>query len=142
MLEKAKSAVQNINPAQLNEVRTYKMPPGKVKMTLEAVLFIIKGKKYAWDDIKQEMSRPDFLPSILNFQTSTLTEKQKQSVKNEFLNSADWDVTAIDRSSKAAGPMAIWLESQVKYSDMLLQVKPLNDKIAEMAQNKQRLEEQ
>lgn len=43
------------------------MPPKKVKMTLEAVCYIMEGKKKSWADIKKMMSKMDFIDRVLKF---------------------------------------------------------------------------
>ena len=141
-LEKAQKSVSSISNAQLNEVKNYKVPPARVVMVLEAVIYLIKGKKLEWNDIKSEMTKSGFIDSVLSFDINKVSSAKKDKLKNDYVQSKDWDVKAIYSSSKAAGPLADWLESQLKYADILTQVKPLNDEIESLANENQALEDQ
>jgi len=46
------------------------------------------------------------------------------------LNKPEWDIGKINQASKAAGPLAEWVSSQVKYATILDMVQPLRDEIA------------
>lgn len=141
-LENAKKAVSGIQSAQLNEIKSYAKPPEKVVLTLEAVLYIMVGKKLDWQTIKAEMSKSDFIPTILNFNVDKVNPNIKNIVRTNYLGNAEWDLDKIGRTSKAAGPLAVWLESQLKFADILNQVKPLQNQIDEMAKTGKALTDQ
>ena len=142
-LERAKKSVSSISSAALNEMKNYKQPPEKVKMTLEAVLLLMKGKKLEWADIKNEMTKGDFIANVVGFQINKVSDATRNKVKNDYINKIDsWNLEKIYSSSKAAGPLAEWLESQLKYSEILTQVKPMTDKIEELAKGRIELEDQ
>lgn len=78
-------------------------------MTIEAVMLIIKGAKLEWAEIRKIMGKSDFIDGVLSFNIENTKEKTQQIVINEYLNSPEWDLDSIYRSSKAAGPLAEWL---------------------------------
>lgn len=101
-------------------------------MTIEAVMLIMKGVKLDWAEIRKIMGKSDFIEGVLGFNVDQLKEKVKQTVIQEYLNNSEWDIEAIYRSSKAAGPLAEWLQSQIRYKDILGQVEPLSNQVKEM----------
>ena len=61
----------------MREIQAYKKPPAKVKMTLEAVCYIMKGKKNTWADIKKIMGKSDFKDKVLKFDIDNVEDKVK-----------------------------------------------------------------
>lgn len=131
-LNQAKEAVSKINQQALGELKNYQQPPTKVKMTLEAVVLILHGQKKDWAEIKKIMGKSDFIESILKFNIENTKESVKQIIQKEFLGNPEWDIEQINRSSKAAGPLAEWLQSQISYKEILLMVEPLTKQVREM----------
>jgi dynein heavy chain 1 len=124
-LIKAKDAVSNIKQSNLVEMRSLKSPPHHVKFTLEAVLSVILGKYRAWDwkDVQKEISKQGFIQTVMNFDTDSLPANVKDSIRTNYLNNSDWDVDRIYKASQAAGPLAMWVESQLKYADILKNIR-------------------
>lgn len=92
-------------------MRSYSKPPEKVRMTLEALFLLLKSKKLEWNEIKIEMTKSDFINSIINFDVNKISEAIWTKVKSDYLDKDNWNLEAINISSKAAGPLAEWLES-------------------------------
>ena len=53
-----------------------------------------------------------------------------------------WLHGAVDRASKACGPLYQWAESQIKYATILRRIKPLRDEMAELEKQQQQLQAQ
>ena len=87
--------MSKINQQSLNEIRNYQQPPSKVKMTIEAVMLIMKGVKLDWAEIRKIMGKSDFIEGVLGFNVDQLKEKVKQTVIQEYLNNSEWDIEAI-----------------------------------------------
>lgn len=130
-LIEAKNAVKGIGRKQLDELRILAKPPDLVKLTMEAVVCIVSNsaKPMEWADIRQFMRREDFIPNIINFETSSLSVSIVKRINKNYLNHKDWDIERIDRASKAAGPLAKWVNSQVSYADILERVDPLRQEV-------------
>ena len=45
----------------------YNHPSDRIKLTLEAVMFLFKGEKLEWAQVKKEMYKEDFIKKILKF---------------------------------------------------------------------------
>ena len=111
-LLEAEKSVSSINSKNLNELSTMANPPAKVKMTMEPIIMMLKQttKIPTWQEVRAEMRKDDFIKSITGFDRNKITEPVKKAIKEKYLSSADWDVTKIDKASKAAGPLAKWLD--------------------------------
>ena len=140
-LIKAKDAVSNIKQANLVEMRSLKNPPFHVKFTLEAVLSTIlkKFKQWEWKEVREEISKNTFITTVMNFNVDDLPAKVKENIKNTYINSNDWDVDRIYKASQAAGPLAMWVESQLKYADILKNIEPLRNEVAILNAEQQKL---
>ena len=131
-LEKAKKAVSCIDKNAINETRSYKKVPARIELALKGVFLALTGKILDWKEIKKEMGKPDLTQKIFGFNTRNISEKVKDKIFKDFLNNKDWEIKAIYKASRAAGPLAEWLESQMKYASILTQIKPLENEIADL----------
>jgi len=112
----------------------YKAPPEKVALALEPVIILLskKPKKPDWMDIKTNwLKKPDFTSLIMNFEKNDIPTPVKQFVMQEYLtDEKKFDVDKINKASKAAGPLALWVKSIVIYSDIYHSITPLRKELA------------
>jgi dynein heavy chain 1, cytosolic len=138
-LMSAKQSVQNIRKAQLDEVRALAHPPNPVRLTMEMVVIMIGENSTDWSEIRKVIRKEDFIPTVVNFDPLSLTPKQIKTVKDNYLSSADLDHSAVDRASKACGPLYKWASSQIKYATILKKIKPLRDEMIALQDQSQDL---
>lgn len=67
---------------------------------------------------------------MTNFKSSELKDDVKDHVLTKYINSTDWNPEKINFSSKAAGPLALWTTSQIKFADIEKKVEPLKNEVA------------
>ena len=134
LLREAEDAVKGIQKKFLDELRMMASPPQLVKLTLEAVMCLVtnSSKTCDWAEIKTGMRKEDFIPSIINFNTDNLNPTVSARVEKNYLQNKDWDLAKIDRASRAAGPLAKWVDSQVKYAHILEKVDPLRNEVKDL----------
>lgn len=128
----AKESVQNIRKSQLDEVRALGRPPAAVQSTMEMVCVMIGEKTIEWQEIRKVIKRDDFVSTVVNFDPMTLTARQVKKVQEEYLNNSELDYYSVDRASKACGPLFMWAQSQIKYSQILRKIKPLRDEVEQL----------
>ena len=129
---KAEHALRQIKDSQLHEMRNYKVPPEKVQRTLRYVMKFTKdGRDFEWEKIKQEMTRPGFIKEIIEFTADGVRPAVKEEVKREAMT---WDIDAVYQSSKAAGPLAKWLQAQIMYADIKETVEPMEREVHHLVQ--------
>ncbi len=140
-LLEAQKSVNDINPKYLNELRAMPSPPALVKKTMEPVIMMLKQatKPPTWNEVKSELRREDFIKSIINFNRDSITEPVKRAIKDNYLDTADWDLARINRASQAAGPLAKWLTSIIDYAEILISLTPLRNEVSALEQQEKEL---
>ncbi|MES1911448.1 MAG: hypothetical protein MHM6MM_003872 [Cercozoa sp. M6MM] len=141
MLQAAKSAVQSIRKENLSELTAMSNPPVLVKLTLEAVTILLgrSAGPASWTDIRRMIRQRDFVSSILGFQSDQITPSARATVQNEYLNAPQWDLAKINRASRACGPLAQWVQSQLQYATVLSQVDPMRREMDQLQQELDKL---
>ena len=86
MLAEARSAVQGIKKAHLDEVRAMASPPAAVKLTLEAVVYVLGHATTNWKDIRRALAKTDFIATVVNFKTSQVTGKMVKKIKSSYMS--------------------------------------------------------
>lgn len=64
----------------------------------------------------------NFLKTVQQLNANDIPKNVKQFVLDNFLHAKQWDIAAITNTSKAAGALASWAESQLSYADILTKV--------------------
>jgi len=101
-----------------------------------------------WKDIKSELRKDTFIKNIMSFDKNDITPEVKKFVMAKYLKDAvKFDPVKINKASKAAGPLAMWVKSIVEYSEIFHSIAPLRkelktleDQGAEMLKEKNRLD--
>ena len=133
-LREAQESVNLIKPAHLNEMKAMLKPPDKVRFAVEAVCTLIYGltSKPDWKEWRSYLGKTDFISTVLNFDKDSVTAKTKKIVLSDYINSDIWDIESIYNASKAAGPLAKWVQSLIEYADIFLKIEPLRNEVAEL----------
>lgn len=131
-LMSAKQSVSNIRKAQLDEVRALAHPPNNVRLTMEMVVIMIGEASTDWGEIRKVIRRDDFISTVVNFDPLSLSAKVIKTISDTYLNQADLNAEAVERASKACGPLYKWASSQIKYATILRKIKPLRDEMANL----------
>lgn len=131
-LIEAQNSVKSIKKRDLDEVRNLARPPKNVQLTLECIAIMLKSKT-EWGEIRKILSKSDFIPSIINFDANTLSQKQIEIVQKKYMDGNDGlSVESVTRSSKACGPLYKWAESQIKFSAVYNRVQPLREEVEKL----------
>lgn len=80
---------------------------------MEAVVCTINSidKEIKWGDVRMMIAKQDFIGNVINFNTEALPLRVKKYILAKYINAPEWDVDKINYSSKAAGPLAMWVSS-------------------------------
>ncbi len=125
----AQGAVKSIKKAQLDEVRVLARPPNAVRLTLEAVLILLGEEKGDWNDVRKVIRRDDFIATVVNFDPESITPRQIKDINENYVSLEEFEYEAVNRASKACGPLNKWVVSLVQYSTILRRVQPLRDEV-------------
>ncbi|CAM9428194.1 unnamed protein product, partial [Choristocarpus tenellus] len=135
----AQSSVRSIKKPQLDEIRTLTRPPKAVQTVLEAVAIMLGHQEPEWSD--KVISKADFIATVVNFDTESLTSSIIRTVEEVFKVAGDLNLDSVMRASKACGPLYQWVNSQINFSRIAILVQPLKDEIATLQEESSRAEQ-
>eukprot|EP00371_Babesia_bovis_P002213 XP_001610860.1 cytoplasmic dynein heavy chain [Babesia bovis T2Bo] len=127
LIEESQKEIESINRKSLDELRSMSNPPSIIKDTMEMVVLLLTNStssNIAWDICRKVIKSADFITKIVQFNTQALNPVTVSIVK-ERLKNPSWDKDRISKASKAAGPLARWVESILRYGEIALNVAPL-----------------
>ena len=124
-LRRAEESVSNVTSRELNDIRALGRPPKRIQMTMTAICLLLTGKTLDWKSCGKEMRKKDFVQRILDYDTDNISPKIKADLMKNYINTPEWDIEKIYKAFKAAGSLADWLTSQLKYADILTKIDPL-----------------
>jgi len=128
LMEAAKKLVSRINKKQLDEIRVLKKPPAVVELVCSAVAIMLGNEIASWRDIQKVMGDRKFIPSMLQFDTMRLKRKTREECV-KYTKHEDFNEERANKASKVAGPLVKWVKSQIKYSELLDIVRPMQKEI-------------
>jgi dynein heavy chain 1 len=123
-LLEAAAAVSSIKRDQLAQVTNLPNPPPLVKLAVEPVLMMLNEKVDTWDNMRKAMKKPTFTQQILGFNIDGLNEKTRERVST-FLKNPDFNYEAVNKASKACGPLVKWVEATLNFARIKNSVEPL-----------------
>jgi hypothetical protein len=128
-LDAANEGLAAIKEEHLWEVRSYQTPPPMVHKVLSSVLTVL-GTHNAdrWDVILGHMKRKDFIPSIRNFDPSTVEESRIAPLRR-FIDDPTFTQENASRASKAAAPLRQWVVALTEYAEVYARLRPLLDEL-------------
>lgn len=129
----AQNSVSNIKKQQLTEVRSMINPPEAVKLAMESVCTLLGHRVEGWKSVQSIIRRDDFIASIVHFDSeSQMTPELRDIMEREYMNKANYQYEAVNRASKACGPLVQWVQAQVIYSEILDKVGPLRAEVEDL----------
>lgn len=134
----AQESVKGVTKDNINELKNYSQPPPKVRLALEPVIALIKNLKVKpeWKDVLAEVKKDTFKQTVLDFNKDNITAKCKEFIQKTYLDDPAYDVDAIFKASRAAGPLANWVKSIIMYADIYLKIEPLRNEVKELEEQK------
>ncbi|CAA9986414.1 dynein heavy chain, putative [Plasmodium knowlesi strain H] len=140
----AEEAVKNIPKKNFDELRAMANPPILVRNAVEAVAILIMNegdKSVTWEDARKIMKGQDFINKVLYLDKKMVKPQTSGQIKKR-LSHSDWDVDRINKASRAAGPLAKWVESVITFLNILETVQPLENEIEKLQEETRIAEDQ
>ncbi|RZC33069.1 cytoplasmic dynein 2 heavy chain 1 [Asbolus verrucosus] len=136
LIQEARSAVGNIKPEALSEIRSLRAPPDVIRDILEGVLRLMGIQDTSWNSMKTFLAKRGVKEEIRSFDATRITTENRQAVERLMANKSDsFDPKAAKRASVAAAPLAAWVAANVKYSHVVDKIKPLEREQNKLKQN-------
>lgn len=139
----AQRGVQNIKKQHLTEIRSMSNPPAAVKMTMESVCILIGYEVSSWRDVQLIVRRDDFISNIVAYDNELqLTSNIRKYMEKTYLSRSDYNFDAVNRASKACGPLLQWIQAQLTYSTILEKIGPLREEVHHLEHQKKKTKAQ
>lgn len=130
LLEEAAKAVGGISTKDLGEIKSLKTPPEPIRDVLSGVLTLLGNKDTSWSAMKTFLGKRGVIDSIKNFDAHTVNKKHRMKCAKILKEKArSFDPAIIIKVSKAAAPLASWVNATVKFSIVIERVEPLTKKL-------------
>lgn len=146
VLDAAKAAVGQIQSDNLNEIRSFKTPPPPIVDVLSAVLKLLGTRDTSWLSMKKFLGQRGVKDQVLQYDARSMTTSVRAEVE-KIVNekSSSFEPANIQRTSRAAAPLASWVKANIQYSRQLEKVAPLEEKRNraenELTESRNKLEE-
>ncbi|KAK6094055.1 dynein heavy chain [Batrachochytrium dendrobatidis] len=131
----AQESVRGIKKQHLTEVRSMGNPPSAVKMAMESVCILLGNKVDSWKAVQAVLRRDDFISSIVNYETGSLSRKIRNEIFATYLSDPNFTFETVNRASKACGPLVQWVIAQYSYAEILEKVGPLREEVQQLEQS-------
>jgi len=133
LVDQARHAVGELKPENLNEVRNYKMPPDPVAHVLSGVLQLMGQQDVSWIAMKKFLGQKGVIQNILGFDAHNVSKDIRKRVNSIIdQNPSSFEQATIFSVSRATAPLAAWVKANVKYSEVLLKIEPLENQLNQL----------
>ncbi|RNF01734.1 putative antigenic protein [Trypanosoma rangeli] len=115
-IEHARLQVRGIEAACLREVQSYQKPPPTVKCIMDDVMEIlgIRPESYSWSYVKAVTKRTGFVSLVAEFDSSKVSAERRLEILQRC-RSREVSNKAAYKASQAAGPLHLWVLTQLNY---------------------------
>ena len=111
LMQKAQTSMDEMDEDDLYEIASYRKPSERIRLVIEAVVFVMTGKKMEWKDIREEMA-DDFVDRVMDIKWSKLKKSTIKTLEEEYFSDPLWDMEKIHKASKALGPLAEFMKAK------------------------------
>ncbi|XP_058822007.1 dynein axonemal heavy chain 6 [Topomyia yanbarensis] len=121
-LKAAQDALKALNKNDINELRVFQKPPRLVQFVMEAVLILL-GSKTDWNSAKVVMADVNFLKKLEEYDKEHIPETLLKKIKT-YVDHKDFQPQIIEKVSKVAKSMCLWVIAVERYAKVYRQVEP------------------
>ena len=140
-LDEATRALDSLEKADIQELKSYKTPAEMVRTVMEAVQTALK-RKLDWDEAKKSLSDVQFIDVLKRYhKVNDMTDQKLLNSLEKFIKKPNFTPEAARAVSRAAGGLCQWVIAIHKYGNVFKEVHPKMVK-CENAQQKVRAQEE
>ena len=103
----AAGALNNVNKAELGELKAMKVPPPIVQFVLEGVCVLL-GEDHTWENAKKLLGRSDFIDRLNGLNKDNIPAARLEKLRTDYINHPNFDPDAVARASRAAHSLCLW----------------------------------
>ncbi|XP_056602848.1 dynein axonemal heavy chain 10 isoform X1 [Triplophysa dalaica] len=133
-LEAARIALQDLDKADVTEIRSFAKPPKQVQVVCECILVIRSYKEINWKSAKGMMSEGNFLRSLMEMDCDSINAGQIKTVK-AYLRNLNTSFEEMQAISKAGSGMLRFVVAVMGYCNVARDIKPKREKVARLERN-------
>ena len=133
IMEAAVAALDTINSSHINEIKSLKEPPDRVKTPVEAVMVLLGVKDLSWNNLKIVMSKPSFIPDLKSYKRDEIADKVIRQLRKNYTQNPEKEFTVenFTRGSEACGSLAKWVLAIDNFYDVNKVILPMQEQLAE-----------
>lgn len=129
-LNKALAALDTLQKADIQEMKTFATPPEDLVLVFDAVAVLLQ-KKAGWDEAKKLMSNPgEFITTLKTYDKDNIKESILKKLK-KFVVDPRFTPDNIAKKSVAGKSICMWCCAMDKYAEVKKIVEPKEIKLAE-----------
>ena len=130
VLEAATKALDQINPRDIAEIKSFTAPAALIKYTLEAVSILLQ-EKTDWDSIKKTL-QAGFIDRLKNYPKDNIPNTVLSKIRKKIKDNEDFTVEKVGAVNTASKSLCLWIYAIEKYATVSLEVAPKRKKLEEM----------
>merc|ERR1711871_1941824 len=133
-VEAAAAALENLDKADLTELKNFTNPPPLVKAVCLQCVYLKPGghaQSEDWGGAKKMLGESNLLKFLKEYPKDSISEKQIRKVKSHFKD-PKLTVDNMKSVSKAGYGLLVWVAAIVKYHEVAKNVEPLRIKVRKM----------
>ena len=142
-VKEAQHSVNNIKKSHLHELRSLMNPPPAIMLSLEGVCCLL-GEPFKdgdWKAVRAIALKDGFIQQVTNFETRQVTQAIRDKLEAKYIPNKHFTFEAANRASQACGPLVKWATAQIRYSEMLHKIKPLENERSALEKESQVLKD-
>eukprot|EP00698_Gefionella_okellyi_P007651 TRINITY_DN186_c0_g4_i1.p1 TRINITY_DN186_c0_g4~~TRINITY_DN186_c0_g4_i1.p1 ORF type:complete len:3955 (+),score=1074.62 TRINITY_DN186_c0_g4_i1:43-11907(+) len=129
-LHAAVESLSALNKNDITEIRSFTKPPPLVQTVMEAVCILL-GQKPDWASAKAVLGTSDFMSRLVNYDKDNVPAPTLKKLK-KYLDMEDFVPSVVEKVSKAAKSLCMWVRAMDVYSNVAKTVAPKRAKLKEM----------
>ena len=130
ILESALKALDQINPRDIAEIRTFAAPAVLIKYTLESVSILLQ-EKTDWDSIKKTL-QGGIIEKLRSYPKDNIPKPVLVKLRKKIAENPDFTPDKVGLVNVASKSLCLWVHAMDKYAKVSEEVQPKRDRLEQM----------
>lgn len=130
LIVEAQQGVKSIKKQHLTEMRSMNHPPEPIRLALESVCVFLGFNVKTWRDVQNVIRKDDFIARIIKYDGQRqFSRRIAEYMQKTYMSNPMYNFDTVNRASKACGPLLLWVQAQLRYSEILEKIEPLKEEM-------------
>ena len=130
ILDAALKALDQINPRDIAEIRTFAAPAALIKFTLEAVSVLLQ-EKTDWDSIKKTL-QGGIIDRLRTYPKDNIPKPVLVKLRKKMAENPDFTAEKVGLVNVASKSLCLWVLAMDKYAKVSEEVGPKRERLEQM----------